>query len=432
MADVTISVEGEDAPIQRIFPNQILPELSRRIASRGLFKTPTEQELQALVEVAYFASLTGEELRLCPFTIAFFSKSDTAIIPVQHGWSPIIFREPRPFSVPELSKLSPAMDFSQTILCVSKGATGELEIWGAIIISRSMHKFRTGLSPGCSFSGPPRLHIRVSGPGNLIFEEGITRLLEYRQGVEIKDPLPVLQEDGPVFRFLQSYKCPDIRPILYPFSLLARRILNLGHGGMVLLVNDLQVEAAKNFLDIKYEQAHEDNYLMELGRWASVAEHWRSESYLCPDKSDWRLRNHEISVALANIQEATDAYANLAMVDGALVLTTSFKLIGFGARIKGDSPPDAYRALNAYGSRVRNIDLRQFGTRHNAAAAFIKQCPDSLVYVCSEDGVASVFMNRADKVVLWRPVDLEVIIHHGPQMSLSCNGKTPIIRLGLA
>jgi len=242
----------------------------------------------------------------------------------------------------------------------------------------------------------------------LIFEEGITRLLEYRLGEVVKDPLPVLQEDGPVFRFLQSYKCPSELPIRYPFSLLARRILNQGHGGIVALVDEQQVQAALRTLDVKYAQAHTFSYLRSLGERLKVAQMFRADSYTRTDKSDWRVRDYEISEALANIEEAIGAYASLAMVDGALVLTTSLGLVGFGARIKADPPPAAYRALNTHGSEVEKIELRRFGTRHNAAGAFATQCPGSLVYVCSEDGLASVFMHRMDKLILWRPVDLEV------------------------
>jgi hypothetical protein len=408
MAEVEVDVVGQGTRVELVFPDAILEALVQRLAALKLVHYPSPPVLRQLVNTAYFASLTPEESKLHPFTIAFFSPHDTAYSVPQRGWAPIVFRDPRPFTPAEVAKLSPALDFSQTAMCVCEGTAGALEIWGLLIHSRSIHKLRTGESSGGFSLGPPHLRIRVPHSGHLIFEEGITRIIEYRIGEIVTDPLPVFREDGPILRFLQSYKCPRELPIGYPFALLARRILDLGHGGMVLLVNEDRIAAAQKALDVKYKQEHDFNYLEWLGQAAEIQQLFRQQSYTNADRSDWRVRDYQIAEAFEHIKEAAEALANLAMVDGALVLTTRLNVLGFGAKVQSPPPSQAYRALNTLGSQAETIDLKTFGTRHNAAAAFANQFPDALAYVCSEDGVASVFKSRADKLLLWRPIDLEV------------------------
>lgn len=413
MADVTISEIGGEINRELAFPDQVLPELIQSLKSRQLIDMPTEKTLKELVEVAYFASLSPEESTLYPFTIAFLSTDGSPHWLPQNGWAPISFKEPRPFNIDEVTKLAPAIDFSQAAVCVRQGKNNKLEIWGVLITSRSVHKFKEGSQPGLFWTGPRHLRIRVPQPGSLIFEDSFALLLEYRLGEVVTNPMPVFREDGPVFRFLQSFKMPNggSMPIRYPFALLVQRIMKMNHGGMIILITDDDKgrEAIRD-LNIKYEQIHDFNYVWSLTERFEHEKMSRELGSVHLGIYDDQLSSFEISQLFSNIEEAIDAYAHLSRVDGSLVLTTSLRLVGFGARINVEMPPTAFQALNAIGDRVREIDLTKFGTRHNSAAAFAQRFRNALVCVCSQDGVVSIFMCRGDKLVLWRPVNPEFAI----------------------
>jgi hypothetical protein len=176
---------------------------------------------------------------------------------------------------------------------------------------------------------------------------------------------------------------------------------------MIILVKDEEANEVINAVKVKYGQVHEFNYIWSLVERFEHDEASRELSHVRPGFFDGMLSSFTTAELFSNIEEAIDGYAHLARVDGSLILTTSLNLVGFGARIQDKPLPIAYVALDTVGSRVRKIDLTKFGTRHNAAAAFAQRFVNSLVYVCSQDGVASIFMRRGEKLVVWRPVDLE-------------------------
>jgi hypothetical protein len=95
--------------------------------------------------------------------------------------------------------------------------------------------------------------------------------------------------------------------------------------------------------------------------------------------------------------------ANLAAVDGAVVLTKSLDLVGFGGVIKGTFSKEdvTARAIDAEGGQRVYERPEGVGTRHLAAYHLCKEIPDVLAIVISQDGNASLVKWKDDFVTCW-------------------------------
>ena len=101
--------------------------------------------------------------------------------------------------------------------------------------------------------------------------------------------------------------------------------------------------------------------------------------------------------------EWSRAVANLAAIDGAVVLDKRFGVVGFGAEVSNELPAPArvWRALDTEGTKLRPEELEAVGTRHRAAYRFVNDHPAALAIVISHDGGVSFVANRDGKVVFW-------------------------------
>jgi hypothetical protein len=97
------------------------------------------------------------------------------------------------------------------------------------------------------------------------------------------------------------------------------------------------------------------------------------------------------------------ALANLAAIDGALVLDKRFGVLGFGAEVSAElpTPERVWRALDTEGEKLQPEDVENVGTRHRAAYRFVNDHPDGLAVVISQDGGVSFVANRDRKIVFW-------------------------------
>jgi hypothetical protein len=95
--------------------------------------------------------------------------------------------------------------------------------------------------------------------------------------------------------------------------------------------------------------------------------------------------------------------ANLAAIDGAVVVDKRFGLVGFGAEVSAElpAPSRVWRALDVEGHEREIDDLESVGTRHRAAYRFVHDHPGGLAIVVSHDGGVSFVANRDGEVVFW-------------------------------
>ena len=91
---------------------------------------------------------------------------------------------------------------------------------------------------------------------------------------------------------------------------------------------------------------------------------------------------------------------------------SELEVLGFGAKINWKATDDFEVTLaENYEGEGKDAGalLRSLGTRHRSAAWFCFQNPDTIAVVISEDGLVSCMHKHEEKLLLWRPVRLELV-----------------------
>lgn len=406
-----LSEPSADAGIT--YPPEIVARLIENLnaASTKPARSINAAILRNIVDVAYFSSHSREEGQNITFNIALVNLEDAVHMIPQRGWTPLPFATHRPFDVSEITKLAPALDGSQSAIGVRIEPDNSLKIWGILLTDRSPYKMKRGEVGGCGFFGPPHLRVIVPARSHLIFELFAKRILEYRAGQIIAHYLPVFTKDGHIFRYLHAKKACGDFPVRRPIHLLARRIMDAGHGGALLVVDLAEASILKSFCRLKYDMNSDVNILRNICRDIEMKEYFLTHIEKEKQMSqEWQHLYHEVSENYNKLSEAIDGIARLASVDGALAISTDLSVLGFGIRIEYKDSPAVYLARDLFARQIELFDLASLGTRHTSAAAFASRCPRSLVFVASQDGVGAVFRRHKDKVIMWRPVELDVLI----------------------
>jgi hypothetical protein len=115
------------------------------------------------------------------------------------------------------------------------------------------------------------------------------------------------------------------------------------------------------------------------------------------------LRDHKLSSLQDAIFEMSQLIAALSEVDGAVVITKRFEILGFGAEIIGDLPDVRHvaRALDLEGEDRVSEPLVADGTRHRSAYRLCSRVPSALALVVSQDGGVRFVADHRGQVTFW-------------------------------
>ena len=104
--------------------------------------------------------------------------------------------------------------------------------------------------------------------------------------------------------------------------------------------------------------------------------------------------------------EVANFVADLAQVDGAVVVTDELDIIGFGGEIAGSLPElsRVARASDLEGHARAWVRADRVGTRHRAAYRLCHVAPDVLAVVVSQDGGMRFVRWHGDAVTYWDQV----------------------------
>ena len=190
-----------------------------------------------------------------------------------------------------------------------------------------------------------------------------------------------------------------------------RRVLGLvrgrGHGGMLIYLNDALDNRLDNWLRIRMRFKHADatnrfhqlmlrlmQRAMEVGAANGIAEvRWKDF-----------LQMHDASLGKLHdsLVEFSHFLADLMSVDGSLVLSREFRLIGFGGEILGDSHVSSIeRAIDLEAENSVTEPADSSGTRHRSAYRLVSSVQDAIVVVVSQDGAVRFVAHRGGRLVYW-------------------------------
>lgn len=334
----------------------------RRVEDEGIIGLlPDVETIEAIIDVAFWASLRREETYTPRVSLAFVAPTQVDM--------PLVFERPVPLVSQALTRLGPAVERPGIHLCVSH-RNGDLCVWGA---TRSL--------PQSCFV------LEVVAPGLLVIKQSrgddSSKFVNVAvlQGDEIKviDQNASTAPDRPelltsLLGLQAEVDSPDSVNVLIQ---LAASMRAHGRGGSLLVVPEATELWKESVLQpIAYSIAPPFCALVDLMR----------------EDPGERLRRRWQEA----LRRVVDGIAGLTAVDGATIISNKYELLAFGAKIIRRTSWEQVGSVIVTepieGTAPVIAGPGQLGgTRHLSAAQFAHDQRDAIALVASQDGRFTVF-----------------------------------------
>ncbi|HLG13079.1 MAG TPA: hypothetical protein VJH03_00955 [Blastocatellia bacterium] len=322
---------------------------------------PPSDQLEDLIETAFWASLQKEEGRSLAFTLSY---KDSSTIRTSIMGRSIGFDEK--FDVRAIGKLAPAVPRDAAIV-VAPASNGKLSICGLDLMDAAPFQ------------------LKIIDPGRVVVTYLGTRvaLTSAEGAANISDPLgeqpslwsalPSISDTSDVAAFLASHDFVynTVRAVRY-----------LGHGGIVVIVPD---NGAWNY------PGYRGN-----ARLTFIGENIKSLKENANDQERYVLND--------SLERAARDVAQLTAVDGAVLLTRDLDVVGFGIKLEprcksSDIPRMRSVDPTEHGGQPSWTTLRELrvGMRHHSAARSVFEEKSGIAFVVSEDGGVTAFEWKDDE-----------------------------------
>jgi DisA bacterial checkpoint controller nucleotide-binding len=396
---------------------------------------PDEGTVETLISACYQASLLREEERAVTFRVIL---CDPERLPPNEGPPGGIHRlefpEPRHFDIQELRRLSPAADYFRSLIGICLDEEGALKIWG--LVHSGPRWLREGQGGRDAPPPLPRvLVLRVHGPGRIAVDVGQESLCKLDEGRILDVSMdvfrsrwlpdsfaPVRQELAEIHEGLRDQARKkgqvwarldnDITRVIgqHTIKRITSAVRDSHHGGTVVIVPpDLADDILEGrYVSLKYKFVDAE----PRRRFRTLIVDVMSELALshagtpARDPVGWDDYEASGDVSLSLLDEAifevAHLIAGLAAVDGAVVMTQRFEILGFGGEISGDLPAaeTVARALDPEAEETIEETTEGVGTRHRSAYRLCKALGTVIAVVISQDGNVR-FIKRKDGVVTY-------------------------------
>jgi hypothetical protein len=114
--------------------------------------------------------------------------------------------------------------------------------------------------------------------------------------------------------------------------------------------------------------------------------------------------------AEAALTGAVRFISSMAGVDGLVLASPDFTVIGFGVEITCKSAvPTVFFTDTPTADHLREMDSNHFGTRHRSMFRYISQHPGSLGFVVSQDGDVRAILHLHQQVVVFENMKLHAL-----------------------
>jgi hypothetical protein len=398
------------------------------------FGIDSRDALARVLSVAYQASLLHEEGRQVTCRIALCPEGDLdPAVLAPYSFRVLNLSRPRPFDEQEIRRLSPAVTFYRSVIAVNWSEGRGFQISGLVNTGEWSRDLHTDL-PGMIHPIPEWLIIHVRAPGNLVIHLGSERLATLMNG-RIEEHVfnvfttnwmqrhlktaaddkrnALTQEHGRItFR-------SDLREILDVsfFRRIIRIIRDRRLGGTLVIgprpLSEQLLEPGGGALTAKYRvevDGSSTGYLSLVdnlfSRLAGMAEKKEVHSVGWLEFLKW---NDEIPYSFSSSYlDIAGWLADMAAVDGCLLLDPQFMVLGYGVeiRVPGTENEIVYRAMDLEASVTIPESAEHAGTRHRTAYRLCRDFPEYLAVVVSQDGAVRFIANHRDQVTYWSQLAL--------------------------
>jgi hypothetical protein len=316
-----------------------------RRGQQQLAALPDVETIREIIDAAFWASLRREEGYVPKISLAFLSPEQSS--------SPIVLDRHLPLSPEALARVSPAVERPGIHMGVWR-VEGEMCVWG---MTRNI--------PVLCFV------LEVAAPGLIV--------VKHHSGNETRKFINVAVLEGDQIKMVDE--CVSGKP-----------------GCPALLTSLLGFESAGSWIQSVNTMVKRAVSMRAHGRGGSLlvvpanTEEWR-ESIVQPIP-------YAVSSPFCELTPIDDpivaAVAGLTAVDGAVVMTDRYELLGFGAKIvRRKKMPQVEQVTITEpieGAKPLLVHPEQLGgTRHFSAAQFIQDQHDSVALVASQDGRFTIF-----------------------------------------
>jgi hypothetical protein len=394
---------------------------------------PPPKALEELISTCYQASLLRDEERLVTFRVICCPPE---LLPADSGppkgLHRLAFTHPRPFTEDELRRLSPSADFHRSLIGVQFGTGNTPEIWGIVSSGPRWIKAAQGDRITCPRL-PDRLVVSVTGPGRLTVGRGLMTVAMLRGGritcpasdvLEsrwLQDTFASVREE--VLSIHRDRTTRDALPhrMIDPLLIsrisrhVVRRIISLirssRHGATLLFLppDAAEQSADQTHIDIKYRFVNDAPRLRFRALLLEIIEALSGGDALSPIEQPvgWEdylaSRNDHVAELDEAIVELTQVLASLSAVDGAVVLTRRFEILGFGAEITGELPEvsEVVRSSDAEARVTTPERAAGMGTRHRSVYRLCQLDSQVLAIVVSQDGGVRFIKQLDGRVAYW-------------------------------
>ena len=336
---------------------------ARRDVNRTVAFAPDAPTLETIIDAAFWASLRREE--------SYVPKISLALLPPDAADHPLRFEQPLPLQTDKLVKLAPAVERPGIHLGVWRNELG-LYVWGTVRAIPAL-----------------AMVVEVAAPGLLV--------VKHHRGDESGKFVNVVVLEGDHIKIVdeRASSLPDCPPLLSSLlgfdspaswvkgidsvSVLVQLAVSMrahGRGGLLLVVPADDAEWPDSIVrPIPYAVVPAFSELAEL-----------TQGNPGDNNPLWQDA----------VNRAVEAVAGLTAVDGATVLTNTYELKAFGAKIarrKGSPQVEQVAVTEPIeGDVAFTVHPTQLGgTRHLSAAQFVYDQRRSVALVASQDGRFTVF-----------------------------------------
>lgn len=422
----------------RVYPRDLYQILQGLWDNRPFSRERTKVELppkdvfDEIIDVCYHASMLTEEGRPTVFRVVFLDSQTP--VSLTHDDVPAVtrylFKEPVPFTQGELRRLAPVADPRRVLIAVEQCAE-RLQIYGLVDIGMALWEMARH-ERIMGNSSPDALIVMSTQPGELSISRGDRSVLRLRNGGIVTATQSVLLK-GPVASFFdaawdefidEACQLSDIHQnpseddgfnlaYLSFIELVLLYTSELKHGGTLLFVPDDITHDDPRLLSrasIKYVLPSTRPRDALISAMAARLKHnalagklqnrrtVKAEELEHLEFLDWNQQNREDTV-----RDAARFIASLTSVDGAVVLTDTLRIIGFGAEVIASfSGEDTVHIANtADGTETKLVRFAEYGTRHRSAFRFVASMEPSVGFIMSQDGGVKAVKQVGSKLIMW-------------------------------
>lgn len=383
---------------------------------------PEPEEIDELVQTAFFASIQKEEGKFVTFSLVFLPTHKQA--KPRHNLSEfnefLALVDPVEFNVEMICKLADTIDEKTSALAIEiRGA--QYLITGIIPFGRSPSFLENASS---DYPRPEALTVTARSPGSLIIGRSDSVIGRFIAGrFEMAQATPFHSRalgDDLIGRISSHNSYAEFGTgywHIYSSLLeyLLRSTSDRGHGGTIIWV-------PKELAEIAQEQVTLGHQLVEFSPvYDTFLDILRSEKTLRSARdqilgkyregSEFTNTNNSaqsvvlplhISQSKSKLVTLLNTLAQIACIDGATLIDEYFVPMRLGARLRAKEWKGPIRnGPTLDSSFCAEIPRSRFGTRHNSAIDFAGSVPGSIAFVLSQDGPVRAITKREETVYIW-------------------------------